>query len=546
MSKKKSRRRRAAAGPAPGAITVPARSGASSSDLPDEEYRRLFRICGWFVLAAAALFAAALSILSWMRYRNFWDGRFDLGNMVQAVYNTAHGRCLEMTDPYSAVPVSRLGSHVDPILALFAPLWWVWHSPVMLLVAQATIVAASAWPAYRLGARLFKDPRPAALLAGALLLYPPLQFTVLSEFHPVTLAIPLLLFAFLYLEEGRLVRALPFLVLAALCKEEIPLMIALMAGYFALRKRSWRPLLIAVVAVAYFAVAVGVVMPHYHKGGPPALLARYAEYGTGTGEIMKNVVRHPGHTLHDLVTADNLHYWRELLWPVSYTPLISPLTTLISAPELLINGLSSRGQQRIVTYHYSAGIIPFIFAAVVLAIVRLRAWVTWLAGRPWLARRRWAVTGARWLGYDTFALALFALCAYSVYVMGPLPLPFPGGRLHKHDLRVHGACQGLAAGRRHDPRERHRQRKQQRRRATLGATHDLHVSRNQQRAVHLRRHHPPLRLRRDRSDRSHVLHRPRRADQGHDAEAGLRAGRCVRLRGDAAARQVGPRRRRPK
>ena len=426
MSKKKSRRRRAAAGPAPGAITVPSRSVASSSDLPDEEYRRLFRICGWYVLAAAALFAAALSILSWMRYRNFWDGRFDLGNMVQAVYNTAHGRFLEMTDPYSAIPVSRLGSHVDPILALFAPLWWVWHSPVMLLVAQATIVAASAWPVYRLGARLFKDPRPAALLAGALLLYPPLQFTVLSEFHPVTLAIPLLLFAFLYLEEGRLVRALPFLVLAALCKEEIPLVIALMAGYFALRKRSWRPLLIAVVAVAYFAVAVGVIMPHYHKGGPPALLARYAEYGTGTGEIMKNVVRHPGHTLHDLAAADNLHYWRELLWPVGYTPLISPLTTLISAPELLINGLSSRVQQRIVTYHYSAGIIPFIFAAVVLTIVRLRAWVTWLAGRPWLARRRWGAIGARWLGYDTFAFVLFALCAYSVYVMGPLPLPFTG------------------------------------------------------------------------------------------------------------------------
>jgi uncharacterized membrane protein len=423
LSKKKSRRRRAAAGPAPGAVAVPPRS-LTESGLPDEEYRRLFRICGWYVAAAATVFAAALSILSWMRYRDFADGRFDLGNMVQAVYNTAHGRFLEMTDPYSAMPVSRLGSHVDPILALFAPLWWVWHSPVMLLVAQAVIVAASAWPVYRLGARLFKDPRPAALLAGALLLYPPLQFTVLSEFHPVALAIPLLLFAFLYLEEDRLLRALPFLVLAALCKEEIPLVIALMAGYFVLRKRSWRPLLVAAVAVAYFALAVGVIMPHYHKGGPPALLARFAQYGTGTGEIMKNVVSRPGHTVRDLAAADNLRYWRDLLWPVGYTALISPLTTLISAPELLINGLSSRAQQRVVTYHYSAGIIALVFAGVILAFVRVRRWVIWLGGRPQLARRRWATAGARWLNYDTFALALFVLCAYSVYVMGPLPLPF--------------------------------------------------------------------------------------------------------------------------
>jgi uncharacterized membrane protein len=424
LKKKKSRRRQAQAGPARGAIAVPA--DAAKPGLSDAEYRRLFRICGWYVAAAATIFAAALSILSWMRYRDFADGRFDLGNMVQAVYNTAHGRFLEMTDPYSAMPVSRLGSHVDPILALFAPLWWVWHSPVMLLVAQAVIVAASAWPAYRLGARLFKDPRPAALLAGVLLLYPPLQFTVLSQFHPVTLAIPLLLFAFLYLEEDRLLRALPFLVLAALCKEEIPLVIALMAGYFALRKRSWRPLLVSAVALAYFALAVGVIMPHYNKGGPPALLARYAQYGTGTGDIMKNVVRHPGHTLHDLAAADNLRYWRDLLWPVGYTSLISPLTTLISAPELLINGLSSRAQQRVITYHYSAGIIAFVFAGVVLGLVRLRTWVERVAQRPRFVRRRWTAIGARWLGYDTFALALFVLCAYSIYVMGPLPLPFSG------------------------------------------------------------------------------------------------------------------------
>ena len=52
------------------------------------------------------------------------------------MYNTAHGHFLEITSG-EVVPrqMSRLGAHVDPILALFALPWLVWPSPVMLLVA---------------------------------------------------------------------------------------------------------------------------------------------------------------------------------------------------------------------------------------------------------------------------------------------------------------------------------------------------------------------------------------------------------------------------
>ena len=71
---------------------------------------------------------------------------------------------------------------------------------------------------------------PAALLAGAYLLYPALGFLVLNEFHPVALATPLLLWAFLYVEEGRWLWALPFLVLAAACKETVPLVIGTMGA----------------------------------------------------------------------------------------------------------------------------------------------------------------------------------------------------------------------------------------------------------------------------------------------------------------------------
>ena len=78
--------------------------------------------------------------------------------MVQAVWSTANGDLLTSTDS-TGEQISRLAGHVDPLLALFAPLWWLWPDPRMLLVAQAVIVATGALPAFWLGRRWLGDDR---------------------------------------------------------------------------------------------------------------------------------------------------------------------------------------------------------------------------------------------------------------------------------------------------------------------------------------------------------------------------------------------------
>src|SRR5437868_9350463 len=102
--------------------------------------------------AAVAGWAAGFSVLSVQRQHAFETGRFDLGNMVQAVWSTAHGRPLQVTN-LAGDQVSRLGSHVDPILAAFAPLWLAWPSPDVLFVAQAVAVALGALPVFWLARR---------------------------------------------------------------------------------------------------------------------------------------------------------------------------------------------------------------------------------------------------------------------------------------------------------------------------------------------------------------------------------------------------------
>ena len=389
------------------------------AELEPDKRARLFRRNAVYVLLGALAFAVVYSLLSWLKYRAHMDARFDLGNMVQAVYNTAHGRFLEITTgELEPRQMSRLGAHVDPIIAMFALPWLVWPSPVMLLVGQAAIAATGAWPAYRLGARVTRDPRAGALLAGAYLLYPALGFLVLNEFHPVALAAPLLLWAFLYLEEERWVRAAVFLVLAALCKETVPLVIGAMGVYFAVRKRSWRLLIVTALAAIYFVVAVWVVIPHYN-GGQSSFIARYGEYGAGAGDIVKTVLSDPGRTLADLTATSNLRYWLELLWPFGLLPLLSPLTTLQAAPDLLLNALSSTRFQREIEFHYTATIIPVLFAAVPLGLMRLWRWLGGGFRKP-----EAALPGQR-VRRETLAVAVLACALAGAYLLGPLPFSLP-------------------------------------------------------------------------------------------------------------------------
>jgi uncharacterized membrane protein len=386
---------------------------------------------GRLVIVAMVAFAAIMVILSIQSFRDYKSMRYDVGIMTQTVYNTAHGRFLEATTA-DGRQASRLGSHVDPILAAFALPWLVWPSPVMLLVAQALIVALAAWPAFRLGKRFLGDPLAAFVMCCVLLLYPPTQRAVLDGFHPVTLVLTFLLFAFLYLEEDRPWVAVPFLVLAALCKEEIPLLIALMGLYFALRKRRWWPLIVTAVGVVWFVIAVGFVIPHYSAGGSP-FIERYSAYGSDTGEIAGNVFLKPGQTMRDLVSGSNLGYLHSLLWPLAYTPLVSPLTLLIAAPEFVINGLSSHELQRSTYFHYVATEIPFLFAASLLGIARLRRWVERRRAAAPKGFGGWLDRHASVAALSTFVLA-FAVVAN--YVGGPLPFSFPGARFSGADYRV--------------------------------------------------------------------------------------------------------------
>src|SRR5207302_1750919 len=99
------------------------------------------------VYGGAAVYALLFIATAAAHVESFRAGRADLGSMVQAVWSVSHGHLFESTT-VTGREMSRLGIHVDPFLALLAPLWWLWSSPLMLLVVQAAAVSTGALPVY--------------------------------------------------------------------------------------------------------------------------------------------------------------------------------------------------------------------------------------------------------------------------------------------------------------------------------------------------------------------------------------------------------------
>jgi uncharacterized membrane protein len=318
-----------------------------------------------------AVYAGGFGLLAALEHRAYETGRFDLGNMVQAVWSTAHGRPLDVTE-LDGDQINRLAAHVDPLLAAFAPLWWLWPSPTMLLVAQAVAVSLGALPVFWLARKHLGSQRLAVLFSLAYLLYAPVQWLALDEFHAVALACPLLLYAVWYLDEGRLFAALPFLALAALTKEEVPLVIAGLGVWFAIaRGRRVAGTAIAVAGTALSVFFLTVVMPYFRDGDSPAFYDRYDAVGGSPTGIVRTAFTDPTVLLEAMTQGRDLTYLLQLALPLAGLFLAAPLLLLAALPELAANLLSETETQTSIEFHYTAPIAPFLVAGAVFGAARL-------------------------------------------------------------------------------------------------------------------------------------------------------------------------------
>ncbi len=238
-------------------------------------------------------------------------------------------------------------------------------------------------------------------------------------------------------------------------------------------------------------IAVKVVLPHYSPGGSP-FLNRYADLGSSVDSIGANFVLKPGVTVGHLFASSNLHYLFELLWPFGFASLLSPLTTLIAAPEYALNALASNGFQRSYEFHYVAGEVPFLFAGAVLGVARARDWLA-RSGR----RTRLSPARVSRVSVGTLATVVLGAAVLANFLLGPLPFSLPGAHYSGNSYAVKGHAKVLdmaikmipAAGNVSVSTENNAGSHLSARRV------DLHLPPHRRRAVDHRRSEEPVRVR---------------------------------------------------
>ncbi|HEX9118890.1 MAG TPA: DUF2079 domain-containing protein [Anaerolineae bacterium] len=361
--------------------------------------------------------AGALTTLALLHHRALGTG-YDLGIYDQVVWNLAHGHAFLTTLVYET---GGYYDHFEPVLALIAPLYWLWPNAQVLLILQALALALGSLPIYlfalrRLGPIWPGGRGPALLLAAAYLIFPALHSANLNDFHEVALLPPLIGFALYGLLAGRRRVTLIFLILALLVKEDVGVTALSFSLYFLLlapkgfRRRDG--LIMAVAVLIWNLLVLRVLYPAVTHGMPyPFVGRRYSWLGTSPTDALRGLITRPDVALAHLLQPPKPIFLLRLFGPLLFLPLLGWPVIGLAVPILVYLMLSEYPPQWSVQSYYNPPLLPFLFFALVEALILLAG-----LARRWRSGPRRVLAGL---------LLLIALgVGYSYYAFAP----GPGGR----------------------------------------------------------------------------------------------------------------------
>ncbi len=324
------------------------------------------------------MYVSYFTPVSFLRYDNFYTGRFDLGNMDQTVWNTYRGRIFQLTDPDGTQIMSRLGFHADFILILLSPFYHIWADPRMLLIIQTVTLACGGLFVFLIAKNVLKKPSFALIFAFAYLLSPSVQHTNMYDFHAVTLATTFLLGAYYFLSKHKYYLFSLFLILAGLCKEQIWVIAALFGLYIAFHheikinniRRKLIGIGLFILGIGIFYLLIAQVIPAF-RGSNHFALSYYSDFGDSPLSIAKNMILSPGKTFSYITQDGRAFYLLQLSLPLGFLMLAAPEFLLFAVPDLAINLLSNNRQLHQIYFQYTATITPFLFIAAIYGARRI-------------------------------------------------------------------------------------------------------------------------------------------------------------------------------
>ena len=372
--------------------------------------------------SAVAIYTVCATAINWARYNNLLIPHGDSAMYEEHLWNVWHGKGFR-----SYLDDGRLflGEHLQLVHLLLSPLHWIWPSHQMLELCESAALASGGLAIMKLTRRETRSDWLALALSVSYLLAFPVHFLDLAidgkTFRPISLGVPLLLWAIERFESGRHKTSIGLLLLVLLAKEDYCLVVAPLALFWAIR--SWRgsvkrtsglvnrselssACVIGAGSVAWLVLVLLWVIPVF-RGDVPHYAQYFGELGGTPGEILGTAVSRPGLLLGKWFSARTLFYFLALLLPMGLLPLLGRGRLLVGAPifaMLCLLEFSSAGSydpvsgqvsspasgQAIVPFHhFHAPLIPILYFAAAGGLGRLVD-----RGPVWATRGGWFVVSS--------------------------------------------------------------------------------------------------------------------------------------------------------
>jgi uncharacterized membrane protein len=344
----------------------------------------------------AALVFGAYFTISLFRFLQLSPASWDLGIYTEYVKQLSLLRApiVDIRGP----GFNLLGDHFQIGLAVLAPFFRLFPSPVTLLFFQALLTALSVFPVMAAGSALLG--RPSGRLIGFAYGFSwGLQQMIDFDFHEIALAVPLLAFSLSALVRGRVRATAGWALPLVFLKEDQGFTVAAIGallvfdGVRALadgpgpvgpwpagpgRRGSigWGALLFG-WGLTWSVLAITVIIPHFNPLHEYYYWKDGGVVGGGNGFSAGALIVQAASGWPVKLQTVVL-----LLLPTAFAALGSPVA-LVALPSLALRFISTNSAYWGTNWHYNATLMPILFIAAVEALAR---WRTAVRGRRRLGR----------------------------------------------------------------------------------------------------------------------------------------------------------------
>jgi len=365
--------------------------------------RVLDKNTGKILWGGIIFYVIVFSLICLFKYSQFGYNGLDLAIYNQVFFNSVHGHLFGFT----IHPQSYLGDHFELFILALLPFYYLWQSPIALLILQTIALAVCAWPIFLI-AKKFLTRGWALLVAGLWLLNPFTQNINLFEFHLLPFALIFLFFALYFYLENKFRPFIVFILLSLLVREDVSL-VAAMFGILALaEKRSFKWILWPIVLGAgWFYLAIKIIS-YFTPAGVYKFQYYYNWLGATPPQMILNFFIKPLNTLRHIFSINNVLFTLLMFLPFGFGNLLKPKYLLLCLPVFLQIILGGSGNSAVVLkLHYTSLFLPGFFMALIFSLRKIQQ----ASSEKDFFKK-----------YKDLILIIIAVGAvYSLFTLGPLP-----------------------------------------------------------------------------------------------------------------------------